>query len=238
MPSFDDDDSKKFPSLSEPSGEASDFLEPALELPPSAIPASALASRPSTNSGLFDENITPILTKFNALDAFVRLSTRDLKFQEFIREILLIFLRACSSEAESILEVDHKTNTLFFRAVVGQSSDTLANFVIPMGQGVVGYVAESRQPIAEQKVEESKMHLKSIPDAVGFKTKNLVAIPIVIRGQIYGVLELLNRLGEPNYSKEDVELLTYLCEMAAKVIEVRMMLSWVGKYKSKKEEAA
>ena len=49
--------------------------------------------------------------------------------------------KVVKSEAGSLLEVDHEKNSLFFRAVVGASSDRVSNFVIPMGQGVVGHVA-------------------------------------------------------------------------------------------------
>ena len=49
-------------------------------------------------------------------------------------------------------------------------------------------------------VAENKMHLKAIQDAVGFEARNLVAVPIVIRGRIFGVLELLNRIGEHDFT--------------------------------------
>ena len=66
----------------------------------------------------------------------------------------------------------------------------------------------------------------AIEKAVGFETRNMIAVPIVIRGKIFGVLELLNRVGDDNYSPGDIELLTYLCDIAARSIEIRLMLGW------------
>ena len=57
----------------------------------------------------------------------------------------------------------------------------------------------------------------------------MIAVPILIRGRVYGVLELLNRIGENSFTEGDLEILVYICEMAAKFIEIRMMIQWAGK---------
>jgi GAF domain-containing protein len=174
-----------------------------------------------------DDVLTAVTTaKFTVLEAFLNLLPRGCKFNEFTREILLTLMRVVKSEAGSLLEVDHTTGTLFFRAVVGQSSDKVARFKIPLGQGVVGHVAESKQPLLVANVKEEQRHLKSIGNAVGFEAKNLLAVPIIVRGKVFGVVELLNRIGETNFTAGDVELLRYACEMAAKTIEIRLMLNW------------
>jgi putative methionine-R-sulfoxide reductase with GAF domain len=194
---------------------------PILEAPPP--PESQLGN---TVDALFsDESLAVVMAKVGALESFLNLASRNLDFHEFMREILLAVLRVVKCEAGSILEMDEKNKTLFFRTVVGQRSDRLADFVIPVGQGVAGYVAESRMPLTVNNVADNQVHLKSIERAVDFETRCLVAVPIVIRGRIFGVLELLNRLGG-SFSTSDVEVLTYLCQMAAKCIEVRLMFAW------------
>lgn len=173
-----------------------------------------------------------VMAKISALESFISVSTRDCGFNDFMREILIIMLRVVKCEAASIIEADHQNKTLFFRAVVGRSSDRVVNFVVPFGQGIVGHVAESRMPLIVDNVPSNDVHLKSIEKAVGFETNNLAAIPIVIRGKIFAVVEFLNRIGEANFTPADVEILTYLCQTAAKVIEMRLMIAW-----SKKEAA-
>lgn len=206
---------------------------PVLESPP-------MPEVPVSSSGqLFAEAPLAIMTaKVTVVESFFRLLTRDHKFQDFTRELLLSMMKIVKCEAGSILEFDQRNKAFFFRAVVGQSSDRVAKFVIPAGQGIVGYVAESKQPLVVSDVAGNQIHLKSIEKAVGFETRNLVALPIMIRGKVFGVLELLNRVGENTFSPGDVELLTYFCEMAAKAIEVRLMLAWVQQNKHGKGEAA
>ncbi|MCM2322303.1 MAG: GAF domain-containing protein [Oligoflexia bacterium] len=176
--------------------------------------------------------------KYVALDSMLKLLTRDYRFTEFARELLLIIMNVVKSEAGSILEVNQKERVLFFRASVGQSSDSIGKFTVPIGQGIAGYVAESLQPLVVADVKENQRHLKSIEKAVGFETRNLVALPLVVRGRIFGVIEVLNRVGEENYTVADIELLNYLCEAAAKAIEIRLMLSWVQTQAENKDSKA
>ncbi len=194
---------------------------PELENPPAPeFPARGVA-------GLFSEDsLASLMARLTVLEALIKSLTRDYSFNDFSRELLLSVMRVIQSEAGTLFELDHKNNTLFFRASVGQGSDRLSQFRVPMGQGVVGHVAESRQPMLVSNVGESGIYLKAIQDAVGFKARNVIAIPIVVRARLFGVLELLNRIGEDNYTAADMELLTYLSEMLAKAIEIRMMIAW------------
>jgi GAF domain-containing protein len=189
---------------------------PAPDMPAAGGPAGVLIE--SDSLGILNAKVA-------ALESFLALATRDVPFEEFTRELLMVFLRVVKSEAGSLFELDHRHQQLFFRAIVGSSSDKLAGMMIPLGTGIVGHVAESRQPLVVDDVGENRLHLKAVQEAVGFATRNLVAVPILIRGKVYGVLELLNRVGEESYAA-DVELLSYLCESAARAIELRLMIAW------------
>jgi signal transduction protein with GAF and PtsI domain len=191
---------------------------------PTLEDASSLQGSDATGRGIFQEDVARLAAKISLMEELFRLMTADLKFQDFIREILLSVMKNVKCEAGSILEVNHEKRAIFFRAATGISSDRIMHFLIPMGKGIVGYVAESRQPLVVSNVDESSIHLKSIPKTVGFETRNLVALPILIRGKIYGVLELINRIGEEKFSESEVELLQSMCDIIARAIEVRLML--------------
>jgi signal transduction protein with GAF and PtsI domain len=174
---------------------------------------------------LGDETIGCAAAKAAALESLIALVVRDYRFDDLMREILIVAIKAVRSEAGSIFEFDHRNNCLFFRATVGTASDKLGTFTVPAGKGIVGHVAESRQPLAVENAGDNEIHFRAIQDAVGFETHNLVAVPIIIRGRIFGVLELLNRVGTEGYSAMDVELLLSICDASAKVIESRLMLA-------------
>lgn len=193
-----------------------------------SVVSEKIASNPIADALFSDESLGIIMAKVSALESLLNTITRDCKFNEFIQEVLMIILRIIPCEAASIFEVDYANQQLFFRAVVGRSSDRVVDFTIPLGQGIAGHVAESRSHIVVDNVPENKMHLKSIENAVGFTTKNLVAFPFIIRGKVFGVVELLNRVGEANFTTADMEIITYLCQIISKAIEIRLMLAWAN----------
>lgn len=187
------------------------------------------SSTESTDTGaasLISDQLPQMAARLAALETLISLQVKDLSFEDYMREILLVFLKAVKSEAGSILEVNSEEGVLFFRTAVGFSSDQVVHFSVPIGKGIAGHVAESRTPFVVSDFNENKVHLKSIQDAVGFQAKNMIAMPILIRGKVFAVLELLDRVGESSYSESDVELLTHCCAYASKVIEMRLMLAW------------
>jgi signal transduction protein with GAF and PtsI domain len=178
----------------------------------------------STLPEIYEEDaLTLVSAKLSVAEHMLSLSVKDCKFAEFINEILIGALKVVPCEAGSFLELDANSQSLFFRATVGQNSESVSKFVIPVGKGIVGHVAESLQPYVETNPSEHQLQLKSIDDVVGFKTRDVAAVPVIIRGKLFGVLEVLNRLGEGGFSKEDLDLLVYCSEKAAKAIEIRLM---------------
>lgn len=181
---------------------------------------------------LFSPGVQTLSAKVIFMESALSLVTKDIRFSDFIRELLLAFMKAVKCESGSILEVDHKMKSVFFRAAVGNVSDKVVNFVIPLGQGVVGHVIESRQPLVVSDVAENRYHLDAITKTLGYAPRNMIALPLIVRGQVYGVVELLNRVGSDHFTEADLELLTTFCEIASKVIEVRMMIVWAKKSES------
>lgn len=161
-------------------------------------------------------------------EKFLKAVVKPTSFKEFVSELLLEIVKSVKCEAASIIEVTRDGKSMFFRAATGQSSDQLDPIEIPVAKGIAGHVVSTKQPYIMKKNDKDEKQLKSVDATVGFQTNNLVAIPIIVRGQVYGILELLNRVGDDEFSVKDVELLTFAADTAAKAIEVRMMFNWLA----------
>src|SRR5436305_220901 len=90
--------------------------------------------------------------KLTVSETLLRLVTRDMRFNDFVREILITIVKVVKCEAGSILELDHRKNQFFFRAAIGSSADRIRDVMIPWGQGIVGHVAESKLPFVVNDV--------------------------------------------------------------------------------------
>jgi len=89
-------------------------------------------------------------------------------------------------------------------------------------------VQESRQLAHVSDCSKDERFLRTIGNVVGFQTRNLIAAPIIIRNKVFGVVEVINRIGEPAFTTEDIEIVRYLCGAASKFIEARLVMNWVA----------
>ena len=175
--------------------------------------------------------------KEKVLESLLNLISQDyLSFGQMITEVLRLAMEQVPCEAGSFLEIDYVNDNLFFRAAAGRSSENLLSFTVPKGQGVVGFVCDSQQAMTISKMDDNNVYLKTISDAIGFETRNLVAYPVVIKGVTFGCIELLNRLGQDEFSDKDKEVLSLLCKYAAVVIENRLHIAFLTK-QTKKDAA-
>ncbi len=159
-------------------------------------------------------------------EALLLAIVRDQRFEDFVREALLSLMNILKWEAGSVLEFDHEKESYFFRAVTGRSSHQLPQFEIPRGQGIVGKVGEERKPYLMLDGGPDNFQLRAVARAVGFDVRAMVAIPLLIDGKLYGVLELLNP--EPHV-RLDEELLGHLERLGKSMsvaIEARMRIAW------------
>ena len=103
-----------------------------------------------------------------------------------------------STEA-SVLIRDGDQGDLRFLCAIGQVAEQLIGMTIPAGKGIAGFVLSSGQPIAVSNVEEDSAFYKEVDKATGFSTEMILATPLRHEGEVIGVLEYINRAGEPPY---------------------------------------
>ena len=174
------------------------------------------------------EQIAETAAKLFATESMVDLLVRDQSFQEFMREILMVFMKTIRCEAGEIFEADAPNGVLFFRASAGQGSDKLDEVRIPIGKGIVGDVYRTHTMTCVNDCKSDSRFLPSVGNTIKFETRNLIAAPVMIRGKVFCVVEVINRSLNAEFSQEDQNLAHYLCETAAKIIEARLVMNWVA----------
>lgn len=192
-------------------------------------PSTTMGPSLSMGEPLSQEEQDRVQARITVLEQLSALVTSDIKFQDFTREVLLLLSKAVPSEAGSILEVNHTEKTLFFRATSGRVSDKIVNFCVPLGKGIAGNVVETLHPMIVDEAKQNDLHLKSISENLGFEVNNMIAVPVLIRGNLYGVLELINRQGQSSFTEADQTFLVQLCQYAGKFLEVRLIFNALSK---------
>ncbi len=156
------------------------------------------------------------LSTFNAV---ARTLNSTLKLKEVLDIVMTKIKALIKAEAWSILMLDEISNELVFEVAVGEKGDQIKEMRLALGQGVAGWVAQQGQPVIVPDVAKDQRFFKGMDNRTGFKTRSIIATPLISRGRLIGVFEIINKLGPDPFNQKDLELLQTLTDHAAIAIE-------------------
>ncbi|MCS6873726.1 MAG: GAF domain-containing protein [Pyrinomonadaceae bacterium] len=147
---------------------------------------------------------------------------------ESIRKVLEISSARLKADGSSVLVLDANTNDLYFLMATGKVADKITGMRIPAGRGIAGFVFSSGQQIAISDVSNEASFYDEIDKKTGYTTQIMLATPLRYDERIIGVLEYVNRVGEPPYMPFTSE------EMDEAAIFAEIIASLVNTYESVK----
>ena len=143
-----------------------------------------------------EANSAQVLAKINAIDVSNSLSA---PLKQGIDDILKMAGESVGSADASVLIRDGNEGGLRFLVAVSEIEDELLKIRIPPGKGIAGLVFSSGQPMAVNDVSSEGSFWSGADKAIGFKTITLLATPLRTGNETIGVLEFVNRPGDPPY---------------------------------------
>lgn len=124
-----------------------------------------------------------------------------------------------NAEACSILFYNKETNKLEFEVALSKTKSTSdilkKKITLNIGQGIAGWVAEHHKSLIVNDVKNDKRFYRTADILTGFKTKSIIALPLIGRSGLIGVAELIN----PKKKNYDPEILNLLSRQFAIAIE-------------------
>ncbi|CAN5496998.1 hypothetical protein BH10ACI1_BH10ACI1_19880 [soil metagenome] len=138
-----------------------------------------------------------------------------------IENLLKISATAMNSEEASVIIRDGDEGDLRFLSAIGKVADQLKNLKIPAGKGIAGFVFESGQPMAITDVGETESFYAEVDKQTGYSTQTILATPLQYNGEVIGVLEYINRIGEPPYeafTPEEMDSATLYADAIASLV--------------------
>jgi sigma-B regulation protein RsbU (phosphoserine phosphatase) len=136
-----------------------------------------------------------------------------------LNQILYTALTVTDSSAGSLLLRDFETDELVFVVVHGEQDIGLESYRLASGTGVVGWAAKQKQTVIVNHPRQDWRFSSLVDESFGFETRNLVALPLIARGRVLGVLEVLNKFSDENYTEGDLDLLSLLGLIAATALD-------------------
>jgi signal transduction protein with GAF and PtsI domain len=137
---------------------------------------------------------------------------------QLLDRILLAAMESIGAEDGSLLLIDPDTNELVFVVVHGAVRERLSGHRIPVGEGIAGYVAQSRLPIIVANAQLDQRFSPRVDLAFNFKTRSVLAAPIMHDNDIKGVIQMLNKSNRQEFNEGDLTLLNVVAQLAADAI--------------------
>ncbi len=119
----------------------------------------------------------------------------------------------------SILLKEPKTGDMVFSVVVGTNKKKLQGVKLPKGEGIAGHIMTTGESVIVEDVATDKRFSLRVDKFTGFKTRSIICSPLKTEDNIFGVIELINRISDDNFTTQDLKILSSIAEYAAIAIE-------------------
>lgn len=152
--------------------------------------------------------------------------TSTLEIKEVLSKIMDIIAEVFEPEDWSLLMLDEEREELYFEVTVGRAAGKLKDVRLKLGEGIAGWAAKNAQPLIIEDAYNDPRFAKWVDQATGFKTRAIAAVPLISKGKVLGVIELVNADQLKN-SGPQTQLLDALADFAAIAIENARFVSRV-----------
>lgn len=160
--------------------------------------------------------------------------TSTLHKHEVLERLLKMATELIEAEGSSVWLWDEQdANYLVCEAAYHRTDHpALANVRLKAGQGIAGWVAQYGKSTAVSNTRQDPRFYAAIDDRTNFTTRSLLAVPLRLRDETIGILEVINKL-EDDFSQKDIAVAEMLAISAAIAIDNANL---VAKLQQQKED--
>lgn len=154
--------------------------------------------------------------------------------EELVQHILESTLRLFAADACSIALIDETDQQLAFAFTLGGAK--VEEFRLPLGQGIVGWVAEKGEGVIANDVSQDPRFLGQVDRKTGFRTRAVLCAPLKDEGRVIGAIEVLNTATPGGFTQEDLDLLLAFGGLATPALQRTRTFSTVRNAKTAFQE--
>jgi len=147
------------------------------------------------------------ILQLNALNKISFDLTRSADLDVLLNKIIQYAAKIVEGEAASILLLNKEKRELYFKASLGKKSQEIRKYKVKVGQGIAGWVAEKGKSLIIDDVTRDNRWKKDFDNAIKFKTKSIICVPLILEKEIAGVMEVINKKDKTYFGKNDEEIL-------------------------------
>jgi Nif-specific regulatory protein len=124
-------------------------------------------------------------------------------------------MRIVEGDAASLLLLDSNKKNLRFEVALGPKGLEAKKFVVQTDEGIAGWVVKNNRSLIVSDPANDPRYSPTVQQSTGYTTRNMLAVPMRVRDECIGVIEILNKKGSDGFSLADLEVLEILANQAA-----------------------
>jgi len=143
-----------------------------------------------------------------------------LELDALLKSITQVATGLTNTEACSLLLYDEDTGELkFIPATLSTVAEKLVGIPVPLEGSIAGWVFKKGRPMLIRSVQDDPRWNQQVDELSDFQTCSILGVPLIIKRQVIGVLELLNKRDEIGFTQDDIQIATTLASHVAVAIE-------------------
>lgn len=159
---------------------------------------------------------------------------RAVELQSVLKESLDVIQNVMNVEASSLMLLDESTGELIVSMPTGPVRKEITGERLNKGVGIGGWVIENEEPFFSNDPASTDIFAGELSE--NFTTENIICVPLNDkRGQVFGVLQAINRLDDRDFGDQDVPIFQSLADHVAIAIERTRELEEVQSQLKEKE---
>ena len=112
---------------------------------------------------------------------------------ELLTKILESATRLTEGEASSLILSDRESGKLRFEIALGPKGRDVKKFLLNPGEGIAGWVAMHGRSLIVNDTDTDSRFYPDISKSIGYPTYSILAVPMRVRDETVGVIEILNK---------------------------------------------
>ena len=148
----------------------------------------------------------------------------ELDLNILLTKIVHAACEVSDAEEASILMYDPNKKTLYFQAATNLDSQLKRGLAVPLEKSIAGWIVSHQKAIIVDNPQKDQRHFGYIGEITNIECNSLLGIPLLSKGNIIGVLEVINKK-TGDFTKEDQDVLLALgAQATVAIVNSRLFL--------------
>jgi Nif-specific regulatory protein len=144
-------------------------------------------------------------------------STRDKA--KLLESIVLSATKVIECKNSCLMLLHPESQELVAHVVVGDDKQVMREVRFKVGEGIAGWVAKHAEAVLSNNVQSDPRYSKKLDEITDMPLQSILCLPLVSKGKILGVLNIINKPEGGRFTEEDLHLAQAFAAQAAIAID-------------------